>query len=132
MGVSEMNKLYYAVVGSLIMCCLWLSFSTFFTDKIALINIIFLYTFGTISGCLIGFLYFDSRLQTEEEWSNKKIESLEKKYYETDQNRLAYIHKLQTDKTLLEKEMVKLQKDVVDNLGLNDVSEKDIAFGGTD
>ena len=127
-----MNKLYYAVVGGLIMCLILLSFSSFFVERIALLNIIFLFVFGSLTGALIGWLYWDSFLAKETEFYEKKILSLEDKYYKTDQERLAFIHKLQIEIDAMTMDYDKLKNDVSDNLGLSD-SEKDfIGVGGTD
>ena len=127
-----MNKLYYAVVGGLIMCLILLSFSSFFVERIALLNIIFLFVFGSITGGLIGWLCWDYFSEKEMEFYEKKILSLEDKYYKTDQERLAFIHKLQLEIDAMRLDYDKLKNDVSDNLGLSD-SEKDfIGVGGTD
>lgn len=127
-----MNKLYYAVVGGLIMCLILLSFSSFFVERIALLNIIFLFVFGSLTGALIGWLYWDSFLTKETEFYEKKILSLEDKYYKTDQERLAFIHKLQLEIDAMRLDYDNLKLECADNLGLSD-SEKDfIGVGGTD
>ena len=126
-----MNNLYYACVGGLIICFLTLSFSNTMMNNVAIMNIIFLYTFGTISGMLIAFLYYNPKLEKEQDWVDKKVDALEKKYYDQDQSRLAYIHKIQIEKDQLQKDYDDLTNDVANNLGLNE-SEQDIAFGGTD
>ena len=126
-----MNNLYYAVVGGLIICFLTLSFSNFMINNVAILNIIFLYTFGLMSGMLVAFLYFNPKLEKEEDWADEKIKSLEKQYYDTDQERLGYIHKLQIELDNLKKDYNDLQNDVAKNLGLSE-TETDIAFGGTD
>jgi len=100
-------------------------------NNVAIMNIIFLYTFGTISGMLIAFLYYNPKLEKEQDWVDKKVDALEKKYYDQDQSRLAYIHKIQIEKDQLQKDYDDLTNDVANNLGLNE-SEQDIAFGGTD
>ena len=126
-----MNNLYYACVGGLIICFLTLSFSNTMLNNVAIMNIIFLYTFGTISGMLIAFLYYNPKLEKEQDWVDEKVDALEKKYYDQDQSRLAYIHKIQIEKDQLQKDYDDLTNDVANNLGLNE-SEQDIAFGGTD
>jgi hypothetical protein len=127
-----MNKLYYAVVGGLIMCLILLSFSSFFIERIALLNIIFLFVFGSITGGLIGWLCWDYFSEKEMEFYEKKILALEERYYKTDQERLAFIHKLQIESDALKLDYENLKLECADNLGLSD-SEKDfIGVGGTD
>ena len=114
------------------MCLILLSFSSFFVERIALLNIIFLFVFGSITGGLIGWLCWDYFSEKEMEFYEKKILSLEDKYYKTDQERLAFIHKLQLEIDAMRLDYDKLKNDVSDNLGLSD-SEKDfIGVGGTD
>lgn len=95
-------------------------------------NIIFLYTFGTITGGLFCWLFWDYFLEKEIAFYEKKQDALEKRYYEKDQERLAYIHKIQIEKDALNLDYENLKNEVADNLGLS-ASEADfIRVGGTD
>ena len=114
------------------MFLLLLSFSDIFTNNVALLNIVFLYSFGLMTGGFLAVLYYDYFLDTEFDLFSETKEKLIEQYEQKDQERLAYIHKLQISKDELQIEYTKLKTECADNLGLTEQEEMMIGVGGTD